>query len=233
MKKTRRTAKSEKLNPRIEEAQKKKKKKKACLHLSRQEAEQNFAKFQNMLPLAAASRIFVEYVDFLLISIRFLLISVRSAAAYGRRKAVAVVLLAATAFRRFPHAEIFSFCRSRFFPFMGTVVVLAAVVASALWLCWQSDKNVLDRYEQLWPVSCTELTKANYEECSAGKVAFIKFFAPWYLNGRKNKSKDPKSKDPCYIPVRAWWRMAFSRDMCLCAACDCVHMRFFGRVARH
>ena len=28
-------------------------------------------------------------------------------------------------------------------------------------------------------VSCTELTKANYEELSAGKTAFIKFFAPW------------------------------------------------------
>ena len=175
MKKTQRTAKSEKLNPRIEEAQKKKKKK-ACLHLPRQEAEQNFAKFQNFGAAAIileASRIIVEYSDFLLISVRFLLISVRSAAAYGRRKAVAVVLLAATAFRRFHHAEIFSFCRSRFFSFMGTVVVLAAVVASALWLCWQSDKNFLDRYEQLWPVSCTELTKANYEECSAGKIAFI------------------------------------------------------------
>jgi hypothetical protein len=28
-------------------------------------------------------------------------------------------------------------------------------------------------------VSCTELTKGNYEELTAGKTAFIKFFAPW------------------------------------------------------
>jgi hypothetical protein len=107
MKKTRRTGNGENL-------QKPRKKKKASLHLPRHESEQNFG--------AAASRIIVAYAD-------LLLISAQSAAACARRKAVAVVLLAANAFRRFPHADIFSFCRSRFFPVVCTVVVLAAVVA--------------------------------------------------------------------------------------------------------
>ena len=99
---------------RTKEAQKKRKK--ACLHLPRQGAEQIFG--------AAASRIMVEYAD-------LLLISARAAAVYGRRKEVAVVLLAVPAFRLFPQAEIFSFCRRRFSPFVAVcrVLVLAAVVA--------------------------------------------------------------------------------------------------------
>jgi hypothetical protein len=66
----------------------------------------------------------VEYAD-------LLLISARAAAAYGWRKEVAVVLLAVPAFRLFPQAEIFSFCRRRFSPLVAVcrVLVLAAVVA--------------------------------------------------------------------------------------------------------
>jgi hypothetical protein len=78
---------------RKKEAQKKRKK--ACLHLPRQGAEQIFG--------VVASRIMVEYAD-------LLLISARVAAAYGRRKEVAVFCS--------QYLLSDSFLRPRFFPFV-------------------------------------------------------------------------------------------------------------------